>query len=156
MPQNKRIGTKMQALLRTIWIHKMAAETGWYTYACAIQWAPIIVTIIDTPSLVILPMMHHYARVNSLSFVTWCEKLCCEKLCEKVSKIYGFLAVSKRMTKSKEMITSWNAKELAAAANWLVQDWKFQGISPRENRILGWVRKYVDTMQISLFSYLNH
>ena len=31
------------------------------------------------------------------------------------------------MTNSKEMITSWNAKELAAAANWL------------ENMSLGWI-----------------
>ena len=41
---------------------------------------------------------------------------------KKLRKIESFLSVVKLMTKYKEMITSWNAKEIAAAANWLVED----------------------------------
>ena len=37
-----------------------------------------------------------------------------------------FFPYSKRMTKSRGMITSWNAKEIAAAANWLVYIGRFQ------------------------------
>ena len=40
---------------------------------------------------------------------------------KRLRKIQKFLSVVKLMTKYKEMITGWNAKELAAAANWLVE-----------------------------------
>lgn len=42
-------------------------------------------------------------------------------MAKKLRKIQNFLSVVKLMTKCKEMITSLNAKELAAAANWLVE-----------------------------------
>ena len=61
------------------------AETGRYIYACVTYWALKYWAIIEAPSDVILPMMHHCSRVyTSFSIMTWGVKLCGEQVEENI------------------------------------------------------------------------
>lgn len=93
------------------------AETGRYNYACVTHWVRKLNNNWCTLWCDSTHDASLLARWTSVSIMTWGMKSWLGRSWEK----HRVLSVVKLMTKYKEMISSWNAKELAAAANWLVE-----------------------------------